>query len=228
MGDVGADPVGELPLPAPSLCDGVVALRPWRDPVDLPTVEEAAADPAIVVGTTVPVPYTDQAGREWIARQHARRVAGTGLVLAVTDVAGGTVPAEERPSVGMVGLTGINPVLRSAELGYWLLARCRGRALSGRAAALLVRWALGTLPLVRIGARIEVTNVPSQRAAERAGLSREGVLRASFRTGDTWMDMAYYAVIRPGTPRATWSDVQSVAPSAAPVGSSRSDTELMQ
>ncbi|HEY9474709.1 MAG TPA: GNAT family N-acetyltransferase [Mycobacteriales bacterium] len=197
-----------LPLPLPALTDGVVALRPWRDPEDLSVVRAATADPAIPAGTTVPAVYTTGAGRNWIARQNARRLAGTGLVLAVTDLFD---PGTDATSVGMVGLTGINPEAASCELGYWLVPAARGRALSGRSAALLVDWAFRTLPLVRIGARIAVDNVASQRSAERAGLRREGVSEASFRVGDAWVDMATYAVIRPGTPRVTWAELQSRA-----------------
>lgn len=218
-----------LPLPLPALTDGVVALRPWRDPGDLPVIHAATADPAIPAGTTVPAAYSTGAGRDWIDRQHARRLAGTGLVLAVTDLSD---PGAEPRCVGMVGLTGVNPQAASCELGYWLLPTARGRGLSGRAAALLVDWAFRTLPLVRIGARIAVDNVASQRSAERAGLHREGVSRASFRVGNAWVDMATYAVIRPGTPRITWAELQSRSgpspDSPDSSGSRRSDTELMQ
>ncbi|HEX5496647.1 MAG TPA: GNAT family protein [Mycobacteriales bacterium] len=214
--------VPPLPLPTPDqVTDGVVALRPWRNPGDLPAVRAAAADPAVTTGTTVPAAYTERSGRNWIVRQHARRFAGTGLVLAITGSRSGA-------AVGMVGLTGVNQDAASCELGYWVVPAARGRGLSGRAAALLVAWAFEALPLVRITARVAVDNVASQRSVERAGLRREGVARASYRIGDGWMDMVSYAAVRPGTPRIRWADLQP-APAAGPsAGSSSSDTELMQ
>lgn len=207
-----------LPLPTPTLADTVVRLRPWRAPDDLAAVEEAAADPSIPASTSIPAHYTPEAGVAWIARQQAKRLSGTSLVLAVVDPVTDTAH-------GMVGLMGVDLSAGHAELGYWVAPHARGRGLAARAAALLTEWAWSTLPLVRVDARIAVDNVPSQRAAERAGLRREGVLRASYRIGGAWMDMAMYAAVRPGTPTLTWTQLQSGAVadptgSAGPTGSS--------
>ena len=63
-------------------------------------------------------------------------------------------------------------------LGYWVLERARRRGLASRAAGMLVRWALSDAGMERVEALVEPDNLASQRVLERAGLRREGHLRA--------------------------------------------------
>jgi ribosomal-protein-alanine N-acetyltransferase len=67
---------------------------------------------------------------------------------------------------------------RRATVGYWLLPEARGRGLATRAVRLVSQWALRTLDVVRLGLLAEPSNERSQGVAERAGFSREGVLRS--------------------------------------------------
>ena len=53
----------------------------------------------------------------------------------------------------------------------------RGRGASLRAVELLTRWGFDELGLERLELRIDVTNLASERVAERAGYSQDGVLR---------------------------------------------------
>jgi RimJ/RimL family protein N-acetyltransferase len=49
---------------------------------------------------------------------------------------------------------------------------------------LIGEWGFGTLGLERIELRIDVENIASERVAERAGFTREGVLRSvAFKEG---------------------------------------------
>jgi RimJ/RimL family protein N-acetyltransferase len=86
---------------------------------DLACVEAASREGTIPTGTTVPEVYSDDAGRAWIDRQHARRAGGQGWSLAicdaVTDRARGCVVLLLRPQDGVAGL------------GYWLASDDRGR-----------------------------------------------------------------------------------------------------
>ena len=51
-------------------------------------------------------------------------------------------------------------------------------------------------PIERVEASTDVENVPEQRALERAGFTREGVLRrAQWRAGD-WHDVVLYSKLR--------------------------------
>jgi [ribosomal protein S5]-alanine N-acetyltransferase len=208
-----------LVWPEPQLSDGIVRLRPWRAPDDLAAVEAASADATIPAMSSVPARYDEVAARDWIARQHTKRIVGTSLSLAVADAGTDT-------ALGMVGLMGIDWVQRRCELGYWTVPASRGRGAAGRAAALLVEWAWRALPLVRIDARIAADNVASQRVAEQAGLVREGLLRAAYRVGDRWLDMALYADVRADVPRTSWAALY--AGSAPGSDSNVNEIELMQ
>jgi RimJ/RimL family protein N-acetyltransferase len=63
-----------------------------------------------------------------------------------------------------------------AETGYWLGPAARGRGYATEAVRAVARHAFG-LGLTRIELLAAVGNVASQRVAERAGFTREGVLR---------------------------------------------------
>jgi [ribosomal protein S5]-alanine N-acetyltransferase len=57
-----------LSYPDFDLTDGVVRLRRWRA-ADIDCIRQAAADPGIPEGTTVPALYTPQAATAFIHRQ---------------------------------------------------------------------------------------------------------------------------------------------------------------
>jgi [ribosomal protein S5]-alanine N-acetyltransferase len=60
-----------LAYPDPDLTDDPVRLRRWAAG-DIGCVREASADDAIPEGTTVPAPFTEEAGLAFIARQLGR------------------------------------------------------------------------------------------------------------------------------------------------------------
>jgi RimJ/RimL family protein N-acetyltransferase len=63
------------------------------------------------------------------------------------------------------------------EIGYWLYPRARGRGVATKVARALAEYAF-TLGLQRVVAHVELGNVASERVLERAGFSREGVIRS--------------------------------------------------
>ena len=77
-----------------------------------------------------------------------------------------------------------------------LKPEARGRGHGTEAQRQLVRYLFAHTPANRIEAGTEITNVGEQRALERAGFTREGVLRgALFRQGQ-WHDCVFYGVLR--------------------------------
>jgi RimJ/RimL family protein N-acetyltransferase len=64
-------------------------------------------------------------------------------------------------------------------VGYWVGADARGRGVATTATRLAGNWAFEAVPeLARLQLRAAVENVASNRVAEKAGFTREGVLRA--------------------------------------------------
>jgi RimJ/RimL family protein N-acetyltransferase len=82
------------------------------------------------------------------------------------------------------------------EIGIRLLPGSRGDGAGTWAQRLLVRYLFAHTRVNRIQAATEVTNLAEQRALEKAGFTREGVLRgAGFREGH-WHDGVLYSVLR--------------------------------
>lgn len=109
-----------LTYPDPNLMDDVIRLRQWRES-DIDCIRQAATDPGIPEGTTVPALYTPEAAREFIKRQWRRGEAGEGLSLAIADVA-----SDE--ALGLFWL-GVRPQSGVIGIGYWVVPSARGRGL---------------------------------------------------------------------------------------------------
>ena len=83
------------------------------------------------------------------------------------------------------------------EIGISLLPEFRGKGYGTTAQRLLVRYLFENTPVFRIQALTDAENIAEQRSLEKAGFTREGVLRGcAFRAG-AWRDEVLYAVIRP-------------------------------
>jgi ribosomal-protein-alanine N-acetyltransferase len=161
-------------------------LRRWSED-DLGCVEEAGRDPVIPEGTTVPASFGVAEGLAWIERQWSRAEQGEGLSLAIAHAGSGE-------ALGAVVLLDRRP--GTAELGYWLVERARGRRLGSRAVALLAPWALTEAGLERVEALVEPANVASQRVLERAGFRREGLLRSYLVLPGRRADALIYSLLR--------------------------------
>ncbi|MDX6561837.1 MAG: hypothetical protein QOD65_1651 [Gaiellales bacterium] len=88
------------------------------------------------------------------------------------------------------------PSNRVFNIGVDIDPAHRRRGYGAEAQALLARYLFDTYTIERVEASTDVDNVPEQRALERAGFTREGVLRrAQWRAGD-WHDVALYSKLR--------------------------------
>ena len=79
---------------------------------------------------------------------------------------------------------------------YWLLEDGRGKGRATRAVRLMASWALPEMRLGRLQLHTDPENVASQCVAERAGFTREGVLRAyNGRRDGTRADAVVYSLL---------------------------------
>jgi RimJ/RimL family protein N-acetyltransferase len=91
---------------------------------------------------------------------------------------------------------GPNAGSQALSLGISVEPGVRGRGVGSLAQRLLADYLFAHTPVHRVEASTDVTNIAEQTALERAGFSREGVLRgAQFRRGD-WHDMVMYSKLR--------------------------------
>jgi RimJ/RimL family protein N-acetyltransferase len=177
------------PLWVPLLAAPPLVLRPYTV-ADLAMVRLAAADPFIPSISTVPRGYTDDAGKAFIERQHARSAEGDGysFVIAPED--------DPKTGIGSIGLWLQEIESGRASIGYWLLAGARGNGLATHALRAVVSFAFDALCVPRLHLFVEPWNVASARTAEAAGFQREATLQGWERIDGEQRDADCFALLR--------------------------------
>lgn len=173
-------------LTVPRMSARGIVLRPF-EAGDADAVREASSDPAITDVTTVPTVTDPGLAEEWLIRQHERAVTGVGYSFAI-EVDG--------ECVGQIGLWLRERDQGRATIGYWIrpARRRRGHALS--ALQTLTEWAWHLPEVHRLQLHIDPVNDASLRTAERAGYTREGLLRSWQKIGGERRDMFVYSRLR--------------------------------
>jgi len=88
----------------------------------------------------------------------------------------------------------LDPQRSVIEIGYWLFPRARGRGIATRVARALAEYAF-SMGIARVAAYVEVGNVPSERVLERAGFTREGVIRSLPKSEGRRVDKAIFSLL---------------------------------
>jgi RimJ/RimL family protein N-acetyltransferase len=176
-------------LPADGLVDGPTALRSWRD-TDVPGLVAAAQDPEIPRWLTrLPQPYGQAEARAYLLTRYDHLHAGTGAPFAIVDA------GDRNRVLGAITLMRLAWEHRRGEVGYWLGREARGHGNATRAVRLISEWGFGALGLERIDLFAATGNLRSQRVAERAGFTREGILRAYMRGRDGQLDAVAFGLL---------------------------------
>lgn len=116
------------------------------------------------------------------------------LLVEITDDAGGRAVAG---SVSWhVEYYGPSEGSRAWNIGIGLAPAARGHGVGTVAQRLLAEWLLSSTDVARVEASTDVTNVAEQRALERAGFTREGVLRSAQERVDGRHDLYSYSLLR--------------------------------
>lgn len=166
-----------MPDEQPTLTDGVVTLRPWRDG----DVEEAVTGHDDVMALWFGWPAEDVS-----VERHARAVEQW----RADHAAGRRTSFVVEHEGDLVGSVEVRRSTTSAgELSWTLYAGHRGQGYAARAVRVLVDWAFedvhqGGLGLQRVEARIDPRNEASRRVATRTGLLLEGTERMVPGTAD--------------------------------------------
>lgn len=157
-----------------TLQQGALRLEPLRE-ADLPALlalaEANRETQQFMSGTQRPDWYRDA-----LADHRAHRAVSFAIRLA-------------GELVGTTRFFDFNPTLPSAEIGYtWLDSRQHGTGLNNMIKYLLLRHAFEEWQLVRVQLKTAASNLRSQRAIEKLGAQREGVLRNQRRLADGRLD----------------------------------------
>ncbi|MFE2416523.1 GNAT family N-acetyltransferase [Streptomyces hokutonensis] len=108
-----------------------------------------------------------------------------------------TVLRAEEP----VGFVAWRKVTTTPNCHYWnmgitLLPEARGQGIGTEAQRQLVRYLFAHTLVMRVEADTESENLAEQRALEKAGFTREGVLRSVAYRDGRWRDGVRYSILR--------------------------------
>jgi ribosomal-protein-serine acetyltransferase len=177
-------------MPALSLNDGVVMLRPLRadDAVSMYEAVRESLEDLKPWMSWAHDGYQEQETRDWISLAVARRAEGSYFGFAITD-------AREDSFLGGCSLSQIQPLYHFCNLGYWIRITQRGRGYAGRAALLAARFAVERLNMTRVEIVIAPGNEASIRVADKIGAHREGVLHNRLVIGTNVCDAVMYSLL---------------------------------
>ena len=165
-----------------------IVLRPLAGG-DIPDVQLSCADELTQRWLPLLNPYTLQAAADYCTVIAPRfRESGGGIHLAMAD-------AGSNQLLGSISLKKTDWQALTSEVGYWVSPWARGRGFAVEATRALAEWLLGRQGFERLELRAATGNTASQRVAEKAGFTREGILRnAGFIHGGR-VDLAVYSMI---------------------------------
>ncbi len=136
--------------------------------------------------------------RNWVLDMLSRASHGTDLPFAVVHLASGRV-------AGATRYLNIMPKDRGLEIGgTWYGVDFQRTAVNTECKYLLLRHAFETLKCIRVQIKTDSRNIRSQKAIERIGAKKEGVLRNHMIMPDgRYRDSVFYSIID-----AEWGDVK--------------------
>ena len=152
-------------------------------------LREAAADGQLWTNRVTSVPAPEET-RAYIETALQAREAGNRFAFAVIEEPSGTV-------LGSTSYHDIVPAVRRVEIGYtWYAQRVQRTHVNTTAKLLLLGHAFDTLGCHVVGWRTDNFNFASQRAIERLGAKKDGVIRNhALRRDGTIRDTVMYSLL---------------------------------
>jgi RimJ/RimL family protein N-acetyltransferase len=144
-------------------------------------------DPDALRFTRFPDPPEPDFPARWLARYDAGRATGTKEAFAILG------PDGDDTFYGVALAVQIDLEAEEAELGYLTAAAARGRGVATAALRALTAWAFAQRGLKRVTLLIDDDNKGSERVAQKAGYTREGLMRGMFLKAGRRGDMVLYA-----------------------------------
>jgi ribosomal-protein-alanine N-acetyltransferase len=95
-----------------------------------------------------------------------------------------------------IGFAGSSVVGRLLEIGYALVSSERRKGYGTEAAKVLVDYLFLSKDIVRIQAGTHIENKASQKVLEKAGFTKEGIVRKEMFVRGKWTDFYRYSILR--------------------------------
>jgi len=142
---------------------------------------------------------TEQQMHSWVLDLLDRQTKGTDLPFAVIHLESGRV-------IGATRYLNIRPQDRALEIGgTWYSVEFQRTAVNTECKYLLLKHAFEGLKCIRVQFKTDLRNERSQRALERIGAVKEGILRSHMITPDGYIrDSVFYSILA-----SEWSVVKA-------------------
>jgi RimJ/RimL family protein N-acetyltransferase len=133
---------------------------------------------------------TEQQMHSWVLDLLDRQTKGTDLPFAVIHLESGRV-------IGATRYLNIRPQDRALEIGgTWYSVEFQRTAVNTECKYLLLKHAFEGLKCIRVQFKTDLRNERSQRALERIGAVKEGILRSHMITPDGYIrDSVFYSIL---------------------------------
>ncbi|WP_184547564.1 GNAT family N-acetyltransferase [Mucilaginibacter sp. FT3.2] len=132
-----------------------------------------------------PSPYTLADAEFWVnLMQHKQPL--THFAIAINNEVCGGIAIELMNDVNRI----------TGEIGYWLAEQYWGQGIITQAVNLVTGYAFKNLSVLRIQAGVYHKNTASMRVLEKAGYTKEGVLRNAVIKNGVVMDKHVYAILK--------------------------------
>lgn len=98
--------------------------------------------------------------------------------------------------LSVLGITDINPMMKTAEIGYQVNPEMRNMGIGTKAVYTLVKTIFTKTDIRKLTAIISHNNIPSRKIVEKIGFKQEGLLRKHFIIQGQEVDEVYYGIFR--------------------------------
>ena len=172
-----------------TLTGRVVRLEPLSE-AHVPDLAVVGQDDSLWAYIPYPPVRSEADMRAWVRDMLQRQSRGADLPFAVIDLAAGR-------AIGASRYLDIQPAHRAVEIGgSWYGRAYQRTAVNTETKYLLLRHAFDTLGCIRVQLKADQRNRRSQRAIERLGAVREGVLRHNLIMPDGHQrNSVYYSIL---------------------------------
>ncbi len=154
-----------------------------------PDLFEAGSDPAIWLYLPGEPFRRPADAKAWIIAAQREQQKGTRIPFAIVDAASGR-------AVGSTSFSHMRKEHRSTMIGWtWITPAHQGTGINAESKYLLLEHAFETMRAIRVDLRIDERNIKSQRAVERLGATKEGVLRQHMIENGVIRNTVYYSFI---------------------------------
>ena len=172
------------------LTDGTITLRPCR-PSDADTVYTAVRESIAELSRWAPWCPPDYAMahcKPWLESRPKAWSEGKEFDFVIVD-------AHDEAFFGGCALNDINRTHNFANLGYWVRTSRIGQGVATTATRLIAKFGFEKLGFTRLKIVAAVGNQASQRVAEKAGATREGIEKNRHVVRDKVYDAVMFSLV---------------------------------